>query len=114
MWSESHGQYAEAEQDLSAGTLTLNLLDSKVDNFVHSVGIGFDGSVSQTVVLTLTSPSGAAYVQQLDSSVLSSATKYTFRGDPIFVPAGWTLGLTCTASGAPAVTASASMIYQRR
>ena len=115
MWSDNEAQFAEAAQLLSSGSLTLTLNDSTVDNFVHLVGIGFSGSVTQVVVLNLISSTGAAYTMQLDSSSLSGVSKYVFKpNSPILVPAGWSLTLTCANSGTPAVTASAAMVYQRR
>ena len=114
MWSNKTLTSNEGSQDLSAGSLTLDYTPTR-DAFVHSVGIGFDGAVSQTVVLTLISSTGAAYATQLDSTALSSATKYAYKpSSPIAVPSGWTLRLTCTNTSTPAVVASAAMVTQER
>lgn len=85
-----------AQQDLSAAILNESYTMTK-DGELDFVAITFDGAVTETVVVTIDSVSGAAYDWIVKSSALSGATTFFYQPSrPVTLKKGDIIKVTCT------------------
>lgn len=105
-----------SDQDLSAGSLTLDVVigtdtpNVEGDFELLFVGLSAGSAISQAVAVRLISAEGSAYDFDIDTDTLSSATNYVFRPSPgIPLKRGDTVRFTCANSGTPSITVSAEI-----